>query len=165
MTATAEGLHKPYLAILDLSTSEHLKLYNKANFSLLESDRYYLTRSKWNEFYQELEDAVSIFGFKSAVIIVTDRYGVHITTEVNKIIMSYPSITQAMVDSRCEILWENNPGAVLGRHPTGDYGVAPDDSEKQEIITPQLLSPKTIGLWIKNLLTTNSKHKLRAFRD
>ena len=56
MAAPAYGIQDPYLAILNISTSEHLKL--------LESDRYDLTRSKWNGFYQEMEDAVSTFGFK-----------------------------------------------------------------------------------------------------
>ena len=50
---TAEdGLQDPYLVILNLSTSEHLKLYNNEHFRLPESDRYDLNRSKWTEFYQ-----------------------------------------------------------------------------------------------------------------
>ena len=58
-----------------------------------------MARSKWNEFYQELEDYISKYRFKAAVMIVTARHGVHIITEVKKIIMSYQYITQAKVDS------------------------------------------------------------------
>ena len=47
-----EGLHDPYLATLENSTYEHLKLYNKAIVGLPESDRYDLTSYKWTEFYQ-----------------------------------------------------------------------------------------------------------------
>ena len=54
MAAPVEGLQDPYLAALELFTSEHLKLYNKAIFDVPESDRYDITRSKWTGFYQEL---------------------------------------------------------------------------------------------------------------
>ena len=50
--ATVDGLQDPYLATIELSTSENLKLYNKAILRLPESDRYDLTRSKRTDFYQ-----------------------------------------------------------------------------------------------------------------
>ena len=50
-----------------------LKLYNRAIFGLPESDRYDLTRYKWTNFYQELEDAISTFGFKAEVLIAKER--------------------------------------------------------------------------------------------
>ena len=52
MAETADGIHDPYLATLNMNTSEHLKLYNKAIIGLSQSDRYDLTRSKWTYFYQ-----------------------------------------------------------------------------------------------------------------
>ena len=64
MAAQVDGSQDPYLATIDLSMSEQLYLYNKTIVGLPESDIYDLTRSKWTNFYQELEDAVSIFGFK-----------------------------------------------------------------------------------------------------
>ena len=64
MAAQVDGSQDPYLATIDLSMSEQLYLYNKTIVGLPESDIYDLTRSKWTDFYQELEDAVSIFGFK-----------------------------------------------------------------------------------------------------
>ena len=94
MAAPADGIQDPYLPIIDIYTSEHIKLYNKEIVGLIESNRYDLTRSKWTDFYQELENDVSIFGLNAAVLIVTSRYGVHVPTEVNNIIMSYPYITQ-----------------------------------------------------------------------
>ena len=48
----ADGLQDPYLATLNISTSENIKLYNKAIVGLTESDRYDLTRSKWTVIYQ-----------------------------------------------------------------------------------------------------------------
>ena len=51
-TEPADGFLDPYLAILDIYTSENLNLYNKAIVGLPESDRYDLTRSKWTKFYQ-----------------------------------------------------------------------------------------------------------------
>ena len=102
--AEVDGLQDPYLAIINISISEHINLYNKATVGLLESDRYDITISKWNDFYQELEDAVFIFGFKAAVFIVTSIYGLYIHTEVKDLILSYPYITQVMVDPHYEIL-------------------------------------------------------------
>ena len=61
MAELVESLQDSYLSTLNISTSEHLKLYNKAIVGLPESDRYDLTRSKWTKFYQELEDDVSKF--------------------------------------------------------------------------------------------------------
>ena len=52
MAEPVDGIQDHYLATLDLSTYEHLKLYNKAIFGLPESDWYDLTRSKWTDFYQ-----------------------------------------------------------------------------------------------------------------
>ena len=86
----ADGLQDPYLNTLDISTSENLKLYNKEIVGLTESERYDLTRSKWTDFYQELEDAISIFWFKAAILIVTDRYALQIPTEFKEIILYYP---------------------------------------------------------------------------
>ena len=48
----AYGIQDPYLSTLDLSTYEHLKIYNKAFFGQPESDRYDLIRFKWTDFYQ-----------------------------------------------------------------------------------------------------------------
>ena len=87
------------MAIINLSTSEHLNLYNKGTVGLPESDRYYLNICKRIDFYYYLEDDVSTFGFKASVLIVTDRDAIHTPTEVKYIILSYPSITQVMVDS------------------------------------------------------------------
>ena len=44
------GIQDPYLTTLDLFTSKHLKIYNKAIVGLTESDRYDHTRSKWSDF-------------------------------------------------------------------------------------------------------------------
>ena len=63
----ADSLKDPYLVTLDLKTSEHLKLYNKAITGLSESDRYNLTSSKWADFYQELEYYVTKCVFNAAV--------------------------------------------------------------------------------------------------
>ena len=50
MAATLDDLQGPYLDILDLAISDHIKLYNKAIVGLPESDGFDLTRSKWNDF-------------------------------------------------------------------------------------------------------------------
>ena len=81
MAAPVEGIQDPYLATLYLSTSENLKLYNKAIFGLPESDRCDITRYNWTNLYQELEDAVSTFGFKTAYHIVTAIDKVHNPSE------------------------------------------------------------------------------------
>ena len=97
VSVPVDGIQDPYLATLDLSTSENLNIYNKAIFGLPESDRYDLTRFKCTDFYQELEDDVSTFGFKLSVLVVTDTDAGNAPTEVKNIILSYPSITQIMV--------------------------------------------------------------------
>ena len=130
---------------------------------MLESGRYDLTRSKWPELYKELEDAVSTFGFKTAVLIVTDIYGVHVPTEFNTIILSYKFITKAMVDSHCWILWSNNSGSGLGHHPTAYCGAAKDNPVKKPIINQLRLRSNVLALWIKISITTDTKRKLRAF--
>ena len=88
MASPVDGLQESCLATVDLSTSEHLNFHNKAIVGIVESDRYDLTTSKWTYLYRELEDAVSIFGFKSAVLIVTSRDADHAPTEVKNIILS-----------------------------------------------------------------------------
>ena len=77
-----------------------------------------------------MEDAASIFGSNSEVLIVTSRYALHVNTEVKDIIMSYPYITLVMVESHCEILWTDNSGSGLGRHPTANYNSGIDDAAK-----------------------------------
>ena len=57
-------------------------------FWLPESGKYDIARSKWTYVYQELEDYVSTFGFKTAVMIMTSIYGGHAPTEVKYIILS-----------------------------------------------------------------------------
>ena len=105
-----------------------------------------------------MKDAVSTFVLKSEVMIVTSRDGLHVPTEVKNVI-TY--VTQAMVDSHYEILWSDTSGADLGCHPTENYGAALDDPAKQSIISQQHLRSKMIGLYINNLLKTDSKRKLR----
>ena len=78
MVAPVDGIQDPYLSILYLYASEHLYLYNKAIVRLPESYRYGLTRSKWADFYQELEDSVSKFVFKAEVLVLNARYGLHV---------------------------------------------------------------------------------------
>ena len=48
----ADSLLDPYLDILNMTTSEHLKLYNKSINGLPKSEIYDLTRFKWTGFYQ-----------------------------------------------------------------------------------------------------------------
>ena len=52
MSEPVDGLQDPYLATLDMATSEHLKIYNKKIVGIPESERYDLTRYKWTDFYQ-----------------------------------------------------------------------------------------------------------------
>ena len=139
MVSPVEGLHDTYLATIDLSTHEKLNIYNKAIVRPTESDRYDLNISKWTDFYHELEDAVSTFGFKSAVLIVTSRYEGHTCTEVNNTILSYPYITKIMVKSHFEVLWADNSGADLGRHLTANCSAGQNDADKQAIIAQQRL--------------------------
>ena len=65
--AKYDNLQDPYLATLDLKTSEYLTLYIKAITRLSDNDRYDIKSSKWIYFYQELEYDVSTFGFNAAV--------------------------------------------------------------------------------------------------
>ena len=116
--AVVESFQDPYLLTLDLSTSENIKLYNKAIVGLSESEKYDLTISKWNDFYQKLEDDVSTLGLKAAVFIMTSRETLHATTELKDDILSYQSTTKVMVDLHCEILWTENSGSGLVWHPT-----------------------------------------------
>ena len=164
MAKPVDGLQDPYLETLYLSTSEHFKLYNKAIVGIPESDRYDLIRSKWTNFYQELEDVVSTFGFKSADLIVTSRDAGHAPTEVRNIILSYPSITKIMVDSHYEILWDENSKANLGRHPTENYAAGLYYAYKQSIISQQRPRSNILVLCIKNSLNTYAKRKLRDFK-
>ena len=69
-----------------------------------------------------MEVSVYIFGFKAAVLIVTDIDGGNVPTEVNNIIISHQSTTQAMVDPHCKILWADKSGEGLGLQPTDNYG-------------------------------------------
>ena len=105
MASPVDGIQDPYLATLELSIYEYLKLYNKTIVGLPENDRYGLYISKWTDFYQSLEDYVSTFGFKAEVMIATDRDGVHIPTAVNNIILFYLSITKSCGPETQEHVW------------------------------------------------------------
>ena len=59
---------------------------------------------------------------------MTSRYGGHAPTEVTDVILSYPYITKILVDSHHEILWVDNYGADVGRHPTENYAAVLDDT-------------------------------------
>ena len=52
MMAAGDGIQDPFLDILNISTLEHLKLYNKAVVGLPENYSYDLNRFKWTGFYQ-----------------------------------------------------------------------------------------------------------------
>ena len=78
----------PYIDILYISTLEHINIFNKAIAGLPENDKYDLTISKWTEFYQEFDDAVSTFVFKDAVLSVTARDGAYISIKVKNIMLS-----------------------------------------------------------------------------
>ena len=104
MATPVGGLQDSYLATLELSTSGHLNIYNKEIVGLPEIDSYDITISKWTDLYQELENDVSTFIFKWFVLIVTARDASHANNEVKNIIISYPSITEIMLDSRCKIM-------------------------------------------------------------
>ena len=130
-----DGLQDPYQATLKFSNSEHHKLYNQAIFGIPESDRYDLTRSKCTGFYQELDDDVFIFGFRAKVFIMIDIYAIHESNEVKNIILSHPYITKVMVNSHCEILWNDNSGEGLVCHSTENYGASEKNAANQDIIT------------------------------
>ena len=110
-----------------------------------------------------MEFTVSTFGFKSAVLIVTSRDGLHAPTEVKYVIITNPCITKIMVDSHCEILWSDNKGAGLGRHPTESYGSGIYYPQNQVILAQQRLMYMILILWIKKSLTTGTKLKSRDF--
>ena len=93
-----------------------------------------------------------------------DIDAVHAPTEVKDIILPYPSIIQLLVDSHCEILWNDSSGAGLGHHPTSDYGSASNNASNKSIIAQRSLRSNMLGLCIMNSLTTDSKRKLRAFK-
>ena len=164
MEATSYRLQDPCLSTLNLATSKHLKLYNKAIVRLLERYRYDLTRSKWTDFYQELEDDVPKFLFKEVAMILTAIYVSHEPTEFKKAISFYPSTTEAVVDSKCENLCDNTSVADLGRHPILDYGTAVENPDNHLIVSQQRIRYKMLSLWIKTLLATGAKLKLRAFK-
>ena len=126
VVAPTDGLKDNYLDTLYFSTSEHLKLHNKAIVGLPESYRYDLIRSKWTYFYKELEDAISTFGFKASVLIVTVIVAHNASTEVKDIIFYYPYTTQVMLDSHYEILWADNSVSGLGRFTEANYGAELD---------------------------------------
>ena len=93
MAAPADGLHDPYLPITDPYKYGNIKLYTKEIVGIQVSDSYDITRYKWADFYQELEDVVSTFVLKSAVLIMKSSDGGHAITEVKGIILSYLSTT------------------------------------------------------------------------
>ena len=68
------------------------------------------------------------------------------------------------MDSECEIMWEDNLGAGLGRQPTEDYWPEADDTGKKALIYQQRLRSKKLILWIRNSLNTDMQRKLRAYK-
>ena len=54
MAARDDGLQGPYMVTLNMTTLEHLKLYNMASVEFPESDRYDLIRFKWKVFTNNL---------------------------------------------------------------------------------------------------------------
>ena len=95
-----------------------------------------------------MEDVVSTFGLKAENLIVMARDTIHATTEVKGIILYYPYTPQVIVDEHCEILWADNSGAGLGRHPTANHGAGLDNLTKQAMIYQQCRRYKMLGLWI-----------------
>ena len=93
MASPVYRLQDPQQAKLNPFTFENIKLYTKEIVGIQVSDSYDLTRYKWADFYQELEDVVSTFVLKSAVLIMTSSDGGHAITEVKGIILSYLSTT------------------------------------------------------------------------
>ena len=70
-----------------------------------------------------------------------------------------------MVDSHCEIIWDDNSGADLGHQPTENYAPGFDDAYKQEVISQQHIRYKMIGLLVKNPLVTDENLKLRDLKS
>ena len=89
-SSTVDELQDPYLDALDITTLEHLNIYNNTIVGQPEGDRYDVTISKWTKFYQELEYDVLIFWFKAEILIVTSIYLNQAPTEFNNIISFYP---------------------------------------------------------------------------
>ena len=77
---------------------------------------------------------------------MTDIDSGHTPTKFINIILYYPSITQIMVESHCEILWADNSGAGLGSYPTANFGSGLDDPSKQAEIDQQCLRSKILSL-------------------
>ena len=74
--AAVFGVQDLYLTTLNLSTLEHLNIYNKLIVIIVmipDNVRYVITRTKWTDFYQELEGSLYEFGLKLAVHIITVR--------------------------------------------------------------------------------------------
>ena len=63
-------------------------IHNKVTAGLPEKNRYDLTRPKWTEFYQKLEDAVSTFGFNESVWTITARYNINVAKKLKREISS-----------------------------------------------------------------------------
>ena len=97
-------------------------------------------------------------------MIVTARYAGHAPTEVKKIILYHPSTTQIMMDPHYVILWADNSGESLGRHPSENYSAGLDDAQKQAIIAQQSLRSKMLVLWINNYMNIDAKRKLNDFK-
>ena len=116
-----DGLQDPHLDTINLYTSEDLKIYNKAIVWLTESVRYDLILYKWTNFYQIWIILYQHSDSKQQFWLWTNRDSLHAATELNEIIMFYPSITQVLVNSHYEVLWDDSSGAGLGRHPTANY--------------------------------------------
>ena len=68
-----------------------------------------------------------------------------------------------MVDSKCEILWADNSGAYLGRHPKENYSEGLDGTDKQAIIAKQRLISKMLWIWINKPMNTDANWKLSDF--
>ena len=68
------------------------------------------------------------------------------------------------MDSQCEIMWEDNSGAGLGRQPTADYWSDADNTGKKSLIAQQRLRTKKLIPWIRNSLNTYMKRNLRAYK-
>ena len=153
-----------HLATIYLTTLEIIKLYNKATLEFPKKDRYDLTISKSTGFYQELEDAVSTFRPTTIAQVVTARDLNHTPSRFNKFIPYYSSITQAIVESHCQILWIDNSGSNLVLQPTEGYGVQVHIYEGQKLIYQQHLIFNMINLWIRNSLTTDVKRTLRYYK-
>ena len=128
---------------LNLTAVELINLYNKEIIGLTGKKRYYLTTSKWTDFNQYLEDAVSTFGFKAPS---TDCHSykwvpfTHWFQEHHFILTTNNTRHDRL--SLYDILWAKNSVACLGSHPTEDYGVAGDDAEKLALIAQQCLRSK-----------------------